>query len=280
MNLENLKNLPPWDWPDDVDAALLDVLNNPQSSQPDRLLAAELAGDYTVMNNKLAEALLTIAADENEAEEIREKATLSFGPALETADTMGFDDPDDILISEDIFEKVQQILRKIYEDTAVPKNVRRMALETLVRAPQEWHRDAIQAAYGSDDEAWKLTAVFCMRFEGGFDEQILEELESKNPDIHYQAVHAAGNWEIEGAWTHIVSLVGSDLTEKSLRIAAIEAAGRIRPQDASLLLSELADSDDEDIAEAAMDAIDMADHSSTHDFENEWSDDDEYDEDD
>ena len=60
-----------------------------------------------------------------------------------------------------------------------------------------------RAAYSSDDEDWKLTAVFAMRSVRGFDGQILEALESENEDIHYEAVCAAGNWELEAAWSHV-----------------------------------------------------------------------------
>jgi hypothetical protein len=45
-----------------------------------------------------------------------------------------------------------------------------------VRAPQDWHENAVGSAYASGDDTWKLTAVFCMRFVRGFDGQIVEEL--------------------------------------------------------------------------------------------------------
>lgn len=44
----------------------------------------------------------------------------------------------------------------------VPKEVRRRVLEGSVRAPQDWHKDAITEAYAGNDELWKLTAVFAM----------------------------------------------------------------------------------------------------------------------
>ena len=81
-------------------------------------------------------------------------------------------------------------------DASAPKDVRRRALEGSVRGPQTWHRDAIRAAFASADDAWKLTAVFCMRFVMGFDDQALEALNSTNPAIHYEAVVAAGNWGV------------------------------------------------------------------------------------
>ena len=125
-------------------------------------------------------------------------------------------------------------------------------------APQDWHRDAVRAAYSSDDEAWRLTAVFCMRFVRGFEKQILEALDSTNPAIHCEAVLAAGNWAVDAAWPHVAALVTSGETDKPLLLAAIDAVASIRPHEAAELLDDLADSDDEDIVAAVEDAMAMA----------------------
>jgi HEAT repeat protein len=146
-------------------------------------------------------------------------------------------------------------------------------LEASVRAPQEWHPDAIRAAYSSEDEAWRLTAVFCMRYVRGFDAQILEALESENPDIHYEAVCAAGNWGVEAAWPRIAALVVSGETDKPLRLAAIEAVASIRPQEAPEILEDLTDSEDEDIVEAAYEALAMAEGQSDESDEEDEDDD-------
>ena len=53
-----------------------------------------------------------------------------------------------------------------------------------MRAPQNWHQKAIKAAYSSGDKEWMLTAVF---------------LETADPEIHCEAVNAAGNWELDAA---------------------------------------------------------------------------------
>ena len=112
--------------------------------------------------------------------------------------------------------------------------------------------------YSSDDEDWRLTAVFCMRFVRGFDEQILEALDSENPEIHYEAVCAAGTWGVDAAWPHVTSLITSGETDKPLLLAAIEAVGSIRPRMAAAVLHDLADSDDEDIVEAVLEATAIA----------------------
>ena len=271
MNLTILKDTPPWEWPEGTAATLLDILRGGRRSASDLLLAAELAGDFTVINAELVDALLSILRSGDKPEAVRGRAAISLGPVLENADTMGFEDADDLPITERSFHRIQESLHKLYMDADVPKEVRRRILEASVRAPQDWHPHAIRAAYASDDEVWRLTAVFCMQFVRGFDEQILEALDSRNPDIQYEAVVAAGNWEVDAAWPHVAALVTSMETEKPLLLAAIAAAASIRPQEAFVLLDDLADSDDEDIADAVHEALAMAEG---HSVDDELDDDD------
>lgn len=267
MNLTTLKDTPPWEWPEGTAETLLDILRDDRGSESDLLLATELAGDFTVINAELVDALLSILSRGDTPEAVRGRAAISLGPVLEHADTEGFEDADDLPITERTFHRIQESLRKLYLDANVPKEVRRRILEASVHAPQDWHRDAIRAAYGSGDEVWRLTAVFCTRFVRGFDEQILEALDSTNPDIHYEAVLAAGNWEVDAAWPHVAALVTSGETEKPLLLAAIDAAASIRPQEALELLDDLADSDDEDIVAAVDEAMAMAEGPSVDDDE-------------
>ena len=267
MDLKILFDMPPWEWPADTGRILLDVLRDDWSDESDRILAAEMAGDMTVVNDELVVALLSILRDGDASAKLRGRAAISLGPVLEYVDTQGYDDPDgfgydDVPITEQTFRKIQKTLRKLYADAGVPKYVRRRILEAAVRAPQDWHQNAIRAAYLSDDEDWKLTAVFCMRYIRGFGDWILESLDSKNPDIHHQAVCAAGNWEVDAAWPHIAGLVTSAKTEKTLLLAAIEASASIRAQEAQEILGRLTDADDEDIAAAVHEALAMT--------SNEW----------
>ena len=73
---------------------------------------------------------------------------------------------------------------------------------------------------------------------------------------------AAGNWELNSAWSHIIGLVHNPATPKYLLLAAIDAVACIRPREARAILLALADSDDEEIAEAADEAITIAEGSS------------------
>ncbi|MGH9161022.1 MAG: HEAT repeat domain-containing protein, partial [Vicinamibacteraceae bacterium] len=148
--------------------------------------------------------------------------------------------------------------------------VRRRVLEASVRAPQEWHHDAISAAFTSDEEAWRLTAVFCMRFVRGFDDQILEALDSESTDVRYHAVIAAGNWEVADAWPHVAALVGAKDIDKPLLLAAIEAVGSIRPREALEILEDLRTSDDEDVVDAVNETLAIAGGLSRED-DDDWA---------
>ncbi len=258
MDLKTLLDTPPWDWPTDTGRILLEILIDRRAQASDRLVAAELAGDFTVINDDLADALLAIVRDSREPERLRARAAISFGPALEQADIDGFEDPDAVPITERTFHNIQNSLRKLYLDDSTPQEVRRRILEASVRAPETWHQDAIRQAYSSGDKKWMLTAVFSMRWVRGFDNQILAALKSADPHIHYEAVKAAGNWELDAAWSHVVELLSDPHTPKPLLLAAIGAAGSIRPAEAPRILVDLADSDDEDIAQAAEEAMMMA----------------------
>lgn len=119
------------------------------------------------------------------------------------------------------------------------------------------------------DELWRLTAVFCMRYVRGFDNQILEALKAENEEIHYEAVCAAGTWGVDGAWPHIASLAVTDSTDKSLRLAAIEAVASIRPKEAADILTELTLSDDDDIVETAYETMAMYDLLPDEDYDDD-----------
>jgi len=269
MDLNILQDTPPWDWPRDAGKTFRKLLIDRGAAASDRLIAAELAGDFTVINDELADALLAMAGNAREPDDLRAKAAISLGPVLEWADMDEFDDPDDMRITERTFRKIQDSLQKIYLDDGAPKELRRRILEASVRSPEPWHQEAIAEAYSTGDREWMLTAVFAMRWVRGFDHRILESLNSADAEIHYEAVEAAGNWAMDAAWTHVVKLVNDRDTPKPLLFAAIAAVGSIRPAEARETLTELADSEDEEIAEAAGEAIAMAEGGSDEEDEEE-----------
>jgi hypothetical protein len=274
MDLKTFLDTPPWDWPSDAGEIFQKILADSRANESDRAVAVELAGNIVVINDGLANALMAIVRSPDEPAQLRARAVISLGPVLEQADTDGFEDPGDVPISEGMFRNIQESLQQLYADDSIPKEVRRRILEASVRAPENWHQDAIRTAYSSGDRDWILTAVFSMCWVRGFDDQILEALKSPDSDIHYEAVVAAGNWAVNAAWSHTLALVSDAGTPQPLLMAAIGAVASIRPAQARNILAGLADSDDEEIAEAADEAIAMAeatsDETDDDEDEDEW----------
>lgn len=65
---------------------ILNALRDDRIVASDRLTAVGLAADITVVNDELVEALLSILGDAAASDELRGRAAISLGPALEYAE--------------------------------------------------------------------------------------------------------------------------------------------------------------------------------------------------
>ena len=255
QRLQSLAQTPPFDWPEDARPLLLGVLRDRGAPEDDRILAVELSGCTVVHDDEVARALLTLAENDREAVLLRSRAVIALGPGLELCETLGFDNPANLPLSAATFNEVQQALRTLYADPAVPKLLRRKSLEASVRAPQPWHPEAVRAAFASPDEEWRLTAVFGMRFVEGFEEEILQSLGSESEDARTEAMFGVAAWAIEAAWPRVLGVLEAKVVERGLLLAAIEAVGALRPAEAEELLAPLAQLGDEEIDEAVAEAV-------------------------
>ncbi|MFO7653045.1 MAG: hypothetical protein R6X25_04405 [Candidatus Krumholzibacteriia bacterium] len=257
MNLRSLSTLPTWDWPDDAADVIESALTDRRAAREDRMLAAVLASELIVGDDDLADSLLNIAGKGDEPQDLRAASAAALGPMLEYAESRDPVDEEPGL-SDAAAERVQARLRELYESAGTPAPVRRAALAASARAAEDWHHDAVRSAWAGGDPAWRLTAVECMSSVAGFGDEILQALGGDDPDLRFWAVRAAGNWEVDAAWPQVVGLLRSKTTDRETLMAALEAAAEIRPHEAPEVLGPLADSSDEQIAMAAMDALDLA----------------------
>jgi hypothetical protein len=270
MDILTLQVNEPWQWPPETSAFLHEFLTNKSNKESDLIEAAGFAGEIIAINDQLCDDLLALIADSSRSDELRGIAAISLGPVLEQCDTMEWDAPfDDSPITEESFEKVKTSLHRLYQDSNLPKQVRRRILEASVRAEADWHPAAIEAAYASGDHDWMLTAVFAMRYINGFDPQILEALKNPDPEIHMEAVQAAGAQEVEGAWPYIRAILKNRKSSEDLLFAAIEAAGYIGGEEALELLEKFSLSENEDIAGAAEEALTYANPTDLDDLDEE-----------
>jgi len=261
IDLTMLNDMEPWEWPEGSRQAIKKVLHDQGAPVEERMLAAELGGDLVVMDDEMAGLLVSIVSSAEEPAKVRERAAISLGPVLEECDMDGFDDPYvEPTVTEATFLRIQKALRAVHDQRSAPKDVRRRALEAAVRAEGDWQRSAIREAYRSSDPEWKLTAVFCMQYVEGFDGPVMEALKSKDSELHREAVRTAGARNLERAWPHVRNLLLADGEgDKDLLLTAIAAAGEICPEDEREVIEELLDSEDEDVVEAARDAIETLD---------------------
>jgi len=267
MDIHVLDNIEPWEWPANAAEIIVHALRDPTTSEHDRALAAYLAGEFVVINDELADELIKIIEDPDAPPHVRSRAAIACGPALEHTSTFEWDDPDDILISEETFDRMCKSLRELYMDATAPKEVRRRALEGAVRAPENWQRDAIRAAYALDDPEWKLTAVFGMIYVRGFKKEILESLENSDKQIRFEAVRAAGANEVKEAWPHIARVLQHGAGDKDLLLECLEAAPHVASKDDIELIAEHTHSSDDEIAETASEALAMLTMSEDADWE-------------
>lgn len=252
--LSSLLVLEPWAWPPEAAQQIVESLRDASREPEERLLAAELAGESVVAGELVAAALVEVAEEGALAAELRAQACLSLGPILEAYDWDA--DDGDAPISESTFEQIELALRGVHLDPSSPILVRRRALEAAVRAPLEWHADAVRAAWSSDTPEWRLTAVFAMRWLKGFEAEIEQALGTDDDSMLREALQAAASWGVGAAWRRAREIVGDDDAEPSLRLAAIEAVASLRPGEARAVLTPLLE--DDELADVVSEALAMA----------------------
>lgn len=260
MDVHTLRRLPEWEWPAEAADLLVEVLGDEIHDEYERHLAAELAGALTVMSEEIAGALVGLVCSPGEVETLRGTAAIALGPLLEDLDSGLYDDgPEGAPVSGETGRTIRAALREAYRDGEAPKYVRRRALEASVRAPEEWHRGAVRAAYHSGDPEWVRTAVFCMGYVPGFADEVVEALESDDLALLYDALRAARSQGVLGAWPTVRSLLRSPDTDRELLLMAISAVVTVRPEEADEVLGPFLDSEDEEVAEAAGYALELVD---------------------
>lgn len=255
MTIAELADTPPWEWPENARDTILAALRNSSAPADDRLSAVRLAAE-SADDPEMTDQLLANLRDSSEPEDLRAAAAISLGPILEETP------PEDTLA-------IRETLRRLHIDDSQSKELRRRALEASVRSPEDWHPNAIRAAWSIDDPDWKSTAVFAMGYIPGFDREILDALAHAEGDVLFEAVRAAGSRSIDDAWPRILEILRTEREDKDLLIAAMNATAGIRPADAGFLMIDFIDSADPEIAEAALDIMAECEPDDEEDLEQE-----------
>jgi HEAT repeat protein len=129
------------------------------------------------------------------------------------------------------------------------------ALESLAYTSNEEVERLIREAYASENMALRVSAVFAMgrSSDKQYSSVVRKELTSVLPAMRAEAARACGELEVSEAVAELIKL--TDDTETDVIVAALTALGQIGGDEARHLLEHAVDSDDEEIAATAEEAL-------------------------
>lgn len=146
---------------------------------------------------------------------------------------------------------------RLLDDSEV--DVRRRALEAIANSSHEAVTDAIHSAYVSDEHKMQVSALFAMgrSCDDTWGDEVIDALQSRDPEIAYEAARAAGELMLEDAVKYLRKLVFED--DREIKEVAIWSLGEIGGSEATTILERLGkdaeNSGDEELLEAIEDAL-------------------------
>lgn len=151
--------------------------------------------------------------------------------------------------------RISQTLFGILDDQSRTVEVRRRALEAVSPLSLPRVSQAIRQAYQSHNHEFKVSAIYAMgqNCDPAWLPVLLDELVNGDAEIRYEALIACGELGQEEAVTAAAGLVGDPDTD--VRLAAIQALGRIGGSKAKNYLEECRHNSSEALREAAREAL-------------------------
>lgn len=125
--------------------------------------------------------------------------------------------------------------------------VRQRALESLGYSGREEVVQLIEAVYREKDPAWMVSALLAMgrSCDDRWKKQVLSQLRSPGKDIRSEAIHAAGELELESARPVLLNIL-DDEDEPEVRRELIWALSNIGGEGVRAKLEELLEIEEED----------------------------------
>ena len=152
-------------------------------------------------------------------------------------------------------EMTVEALREVIGDADETIEVRRRAVEAIGFSSADGVSDLIGEAYGDIDERMQVSAVFAMGRSADlrWADLVLQEAESSNSEMRYEAARACGELQNPGAVPALARLL--DDPDDQVREAAVWALGQIGGNEPRRLLTRILEDDDSDLHEAAETAL-------------------------
>ena len=153
-------------------------------------------------------------------------------------------------------DKVEKALLTAFNNKNEQMDVRCRALESISMMSRPQVEVMIRQAYQSDALEFRASALCAMGRTCNSDwlSILLQELGSPSAQLRFEAARACAELEADDAVPRLIELTRDD--DAQVRLAAVEALGRIGGNEAKQALQECRDGPDDAMSEAAEDALD------------------------
>jgi hypothetical protein len=147
-------------------------------------------------------------------------------------------------------ERYQKIINQLLNSTKLPNPilVRRHALESLGFSGHPDVVSLIEKAFNEKDPDWRVSALIAMgrSCDDRWRKPVLSQLRSPDEDIRTEAIHAAGELELEGARIVLLDLL-EDEDDQEVRHELIWALSRIGGEGVRSKLEQLQEIEEDDL---------------------------------
>lgn len=162
-------------------------------------------------------------------------------------------------LPEDETAIAQQAVIGILQNPKELVEVQRRALEAIANCSHPIVKGAIREAYNSPEQAMRVSAVYAMgrTCDERWHDVVLDELESDDAEMRYEAARAAGELELMDAVPKLARLLLEE--DREILAVTVTALGEIGGKEAVRILEALVekaeDEEDDDLLQAAEDAL-------------------------
>jgi HEAT repeat protein len=162
-------------------------------------------------------------------------------------------------IDEDDGERAQDVLADALAHHDTPPDVRRRALESIANCGREGVAEWIEDAYAEPSVEMRTSALFAMgrTCDIRWEAIVLDELQSDEPEMVFEAARAAGELELRRAVPGLADLLWHE--DREIQTMALWALGEIGGDEANeVLMLALESAPDDEFADAVEEALDAA----------------------
>lgn len=219
--------------------------------------------DGIILDDEEYRSVFDLARDRTASEDVRARAAISLGPALELWE-MERDDPfpmegEEFTLDPKLAEEIHAGLLAIVRDEEEPKLVRRRALEAAVRCISDEHDRLIRRFWIDPDPEWRLTAIFAMGEYTFYEKDILAAVENDElaPVLRAEAFRSAAKLDLKKISRLAKKIAGDASQPEELRAGALKAYASLAPIKSQDLLERIAEEEEGDLQELARTLLDL-----------------------